>query len=130
AMRGNGHWRRRCFHERMSVGQRVRIPPAKGEAVRAGSQSCNNPHGSCGTLPKILCDGQRGGVTYVTRSPMGSALHVMLFLENLLQALWIFTGGRSCHRQRAFLVFTPYPGAYGGRPPPARRGRPEAPPQS
>jgi hypothetical protein len=35
----------------------------------------------------------------------GSALHVMLFLENLLRALLIFNGLRSRYCQRAFLVY-------------------------
>src|SRR5215813_7335942 len=39
----------------------------------------------------------------------GSALHVMLFLENLLRALLIFNGLRSRHCQRALLVYH-YPG--------------------
>ena len=34
----------------------------------------------------------------------GSALHVMLFLENLIRALLIFNGLRSRQRQRALLV--------------------------
>src|SRR6516165_3234025 len=35
----------------------------------------------------------------------GSALHVMLFLKNLIRALRIFNGLRSCHGQRALLVY-------------------------
>jgi hypothetical protein len=35
----------------------------------------------------------------------GSALHVMLFLENTLQALFIFNGLRSRHYQRALLGY-------------------------
>jgi hypothetical protein len=35
----------------------------------------------------------------------GSALHVMLFLENTLQALFIFNGLRSRHCQRALLGY-------------------------
>jgi hypothetical protein len=42
----------------------------------------------------------------VTRAaPRGSALHVMLFLENTLQALFIFNGLRSRHCQRALLGY-------------------------
>jgi hypothetical protein len=37
--------------------------------------------------------------------PTGSALHVMLFLENTLQALFIFNGLRSRHCQRALLGY-------------------------
>src|SRR6516165_9365046 len=36
---------------------------------------------------------------------LGSALHVMLFLKNLIRALRIFNGLRSCHGQRALLVY-------------------------
>src|SRR5215471_2001342 len=35
----------------------------------------------------------------------GNALHVMLFLKNLIRALWIFNGLRSRHCQRALLVY-------------------------
>ena len=35
----------------------------------------------------------------------GSALHVMLFLKNLIRALWIFNGLRSRHCLRALLVY-------------------------
>jgi hypothetical protein len=38
-------------------------------------------------------------------SHRGSALHVMLFLENTLQALFIFNGLRSHHCQRALLGY-------------------------
>ena len=38
-------------------------------------------------------------------SRRGSALHVMLFLENLIQALLIFNGLRSSHCQRALLGY-------------------------
>jgi hypothetical protein len=38
-------------------------------------------------------------------SHMGSALHVMLFLENLIRALLIFNGLRSSHCQRALLGY-------------------------
>src|SRR5262245_2099699 len=39
----------------------------------------------------------------------GSALHVMLFLKNLIRALWIFNGLRSRHCQRALLVYHYHP---------------------
>jgi hypothetical protein len=39
------------------------------------------------------------------RKSNGSALHVMLFLENTLQALFIFNGLRSRHCQRALLGY-------------------------
>src|SRR4029453_14878112 len=35
----------------------------------------------------------------------GSALHVMLFLKNLIRASWIFNGLGSRHCQRALLVY-------------------------
>jgi hypothetical protein len=37
--------------------------------------------------------------------PDGSALHLMLFLENLIRALLIFNGLRSRHCQRALLIY-------------------------
>ena len=46
----------------------------------------------------------RGGAGYQACS-VGSALHVMLFLENLIRALLIFNGLLSCHCQRALLVY-------------------------
>src|SRR5262245_30363261 len=59
-----------------------------------------------------------------SRPHCGSALHVMLFLKNLLRALWIFNGLRSRHCQRALLVYhypetcftksTEEPGGHGG----------------
>src|SRR5215471_9618844 len=46
-------------------------------------------------------------VTRCTHPPseLGSALHVMLFLANLIRALLIFNGLRSRHCQRAFLGY-------------------------
>ena len=41
------------------------------------------------------------GVRCHTAFILGSALHVMLFLENLLRALLIFNGLRSRHGQQA-----------------------------
>ncbi len=45
--------------------------------------------------PSALAHGKR----------IGSALHVMLFLENTLQALFIFNGLRRHHGQRALLGY-------------------------
>jgi hypothetical protein len=42
---------------------------------------------------------------FFTPSSRGSALHVMLFLENISQALFIFNGLRSHHCQRALLGY-------------------------
>src|SRR5438445_12775866 len=49
-----------------------------------------------------------------TPSPGGSALHVMLFFENVIRALLIFNGLRSRYCQRALLVYH-YLGARLGR---------------
>jgi len=50
-----------------------------------------------------------GGLTFEAYLPPGlaegSALHVMLFLENILKALFIFNGLRSRHCQRALLGY-------------------------
>ena len=42
---------------------------------------------------------------YIKRFTFGSALHVMLFFENLIRALLIFNGLRSRYCQRALLVY-------------------------
>ena len=58
-------------------------------------------------LPRldILLEHQQARLTDVRDRIEGSALHVMLFLKNLLRALWMFNGVRSRQCQRAFLVY-------------------------
>src|SRR5215831_18626101 len=54
----------------------------------------------------LLRDAWRVGLLSLdTACADGSALHVMLLLENLIQALLIFHGLRSRHGQRALLVY-------------------------